>query len=69
LTDDFFIATLKVVFGKGVIKIEILDKKIYVRPIVVGCYGRDGCPVPNSREEKKESEARIAKAKKARLVK
>ena len=47
----------------------ILDKKIYVRPIVVGCYGRDGCPVPNSREEKKESEARIAKTKKARLIK
>ena len=41
----------------------ILDKKIYVRPIVVGCYGRDGCPVLNSREEKK-SETRIIKAKK-----
>lgn len=42
---------------------------LYVRPVVVGCYGRDGCPIPKSEEEKKESKARLAKAKKAKLIK
>jgi hypothetical protein len=42
---------------------------LYVRPVVVGCYGRDGCPVPRNEEEKKESKDRLAKAKKARLIK
>jgi hypothetical protein len=42
---------------------------LYVRPVVVGCYGRDGCPVPKTEEEKRESKSRLAKAKKAKLIK
>lgn len=45
------------------------SKMIYIRPIVVGCYGRDGCPVPKTNEEKKESKECLIKAKKAKLIK
>ncbi|MBU4381362.1 hypothetical protein L6255_00265 [Candidatus Parcubacteria bacterium] len=43
-------------------------QKLYVRPIVVGCYGKDGCPLPTSNAEIRESKARIEKSKKAQLV-
>ena len=47
----------------------MFTKKIYVRPVVVGCYGKDGCSIPSSCEEKKESKECLVKAKKAKLVK
>ena len=44
------------------------SKKVYVRPVVVGCYGKDGCPLPESKAEKLETKERLAKEKKAKLI-
>ena len=36
-------------------------EKPYVRPVVLGCYGKDGCPIPAEQKNGQEAKRSVAK--------